>query len=86
MPQNEMLVVEEIKEANTFGVSADTTPDLSKRDQMATVFRYVNANGDAKEKVLFVKAYISVLISLLVLAITKRISFYLNILYLGFGH
>ena len=59
MPQNEMLVVEEIKEANTFGVSADTTPDLSKRDQMATVFRYVNANGDAKKRFCSLSVYFS---------------------------
>ena len=64
--QNEMIelladdvrqrVVQEIKEAHMFGVSADTTPDLSRRDQMAVVCRYVNAGGDAKERLLSMKS------------------------------
>ena len=67
--QNEMIklladdvrqrIVDEIKEANMFGVSADTTSDLSKRDQMAVVCRYVNADGDPKERLLSIKSTVS---------------------------
>lgn len=63
--QNEMIhlladdvrrqVVKEIKDAKMFSVSADTTPDLSKKDQLAVVCRYVNADGDAKERLLSLK-------------------------------
>ena len=42
-----------------FGVSADTTPDLSKRDQMAVVCRYVNTDGDPKERLLSIKSTVS---------------------------
>ena len=49
-------IIEEIKEASMFGVSADTTPDLSKRDQMAIVCRYVNADGAPKERLLSMKS------------------------------
>ena len=64
--QNEMIklladdirqrIVEEVKEENMFGVSADTTPDLSKRDQMAVVCRYVNPDSDTKERLLSMKS------------------------------
>ena len=67
--QNEMIkllsddvrqrIVDEIKEATMFGVSADTTPDLSKRDQMAVVCRYVNTDGDPKERLLSIKSTVS---------------------------
>ena len=49
-------VVKEIKDAKMFGVSADTTPDLSRKDQLAVVCRYVNADGDAKERLLCMKS------------------------------
>ena len=61
--QNEMMellvddvrqrIVDEIKEASMFGVSADTTPDLSKRDQMTVVCRYENADGDPRKTSLY---------------------------------
>ena len=35
------IVISEVKSAGMFGVSADTTPDLSRRDQLAVVVRYV---------------------------------------------
>lgn len=67
--QNEMIqlpaedfrqrIVEEIKCANMFGVSADTTPDLFRREQMAVVRRYVNADGDTNERLLSLKITIS---------------------------
>ena len=66
--QNEMIkllsdgvrqrIVDEIKEATMFGVSADI-PDLSKRDQMAVVCRYVNTDGDPKERLLSIKCTVS---------------------------
>ena len=47
--QNEMIdilgdnvrneVIREVKEAQMYGVSADTTPDVSKHDQLAVVVR-----------------------------------------------
>ena len=52
-------IVDEIKEANMFGVSADTTPDLSKQDQMAVVCRYVNTDGNPKERLLSIKSTVS---------------------------
>ena len=67
--QNEMIelladdvrqrIADEIKEANMFGVSADTTPDLSKQDQMAVVCRYVNTDGNPKETLLSIKSIVS---------------------------
>jgi hypothetical protein len=49
-------VVKEIKDAKMFGVYADTTPDLSRKDQLAMVCRYVNEDGDAKERLLYIKS------------------------------
>ena len=64
--QNEMIelladdvrqrIVDEIKKASMFGLSAETAPDLFKRDQMAVVCRYVNADGDPKERLLSIKS------------------------------
>ena len=64
--QNEMIqllaedvrrqVVNEIKVAKMFGVSADTTPDLSRKDQLAVVCRYVDEDGGAKERLLCLKS------------------------------
>ena len=64
--QNEMIelladdvrqrIVDEIKKASMFGFSAETAPNLSKRDQMAVVCRYVNADGDPKERLLSIKS------------------------------
>ena len=51
--------MDEINEASMFGVSADTTPDLSKRNQMAVVCRYVNTDGDPKERLLSIKSIVS---------------------------
>ncbi len=64
--QNEMMqllgdevrkrIITEVKEAGFFGVSADTTPDLSHKDQMATVCRYIDSCGDAKERLISMKS------------------------------
>ena len=39
-----------------FGVYADTTPDLSRKDQLAVVCRYVNEDDDSKERLLCIKS------------------------------
>lgn len=49
--QNEMIgllggavraqVINEVKDAEMFAISSDTTPDLSNHDQMAVIVRYV---------------------------------------------
>ena len=53
--QNEMIsllgdtvrkkVITEVKDAGMCGLSADTTPDLSRHDQLAVVIRYVKETG-----------------------------------------
>ena len=53
--QNEMIsllgdavrkkVITEVKYAGMYGLSADTTPDLSRHDQLAVVIRYVNESS-----------------------------------------
>ena len=53
--QNEMIsllgdavrkkVITEVKDAGMYGLSADTTPDLSRHDQLAVVIRYVKETG-----------------------------------------
>ena len=67
--QNEMIqlladdlkakTVEEIKEAKMFGVSVGTTPDVSKKDQMAVICRYVDVKDGVKERLLSIKAVAS---------------------------
>ena len=49
-------VVKEIKDTNMHSISADTTPDLSGKDQLAIVCRYVNEDGDANERLLCMKS------------------------------
>eukprot|EP00794_Sanderia_malayensis_P008509 gene8509-9422_t len=63
--QNEMIalladevrqnVIMDIKQAGMFSFSADTTPDLSKFDQMAVVCRITGADGLVKERLLAIK-------------------------------
>ena len=53
--QNEMIsllgdavrkkVITKVKDAGMCGLSADTTPDLSRQDQLAVVIRYVKETG-----------------------------------------
>ena len=42
-------VINEIKDAGMFSTSADTTPDLSKKDKMALICCYVNKEGIVKK-------------------------------------
>lgn len=63
--QNEMIkilgdavrskVIAEVEAAGMFGVSADTTPDLSHHDQLAVVTRYVTPDMVPHERLLAVK-------------------------------
>eukprot|EP00794_Sanderia_malayensis_P019802 gene19802-21742_t len=48
-------IVNHIKSAKMYGISADTTPDLSKKDQMAVVCRYIDMEGDLKERLVAMK-------------------------------
>ena len=64
--QNEMIqliaddvnksIIQEIDNASLFAVSADTTPDLSNKDQMAIVCRFVDSNGFPKERLVNLEA------------------------------
>ncbi|KAL4118970.1 hypothetical protein QTP88_011848 [Uroleucon formosanum] len=46
------IIAKEIKEANIYSVSADTTPDISHQDRLAVCVRYVNSQGKAVERLL----------------------------------
>lgn len=46
------IIVNEIKEANIYSISADTTPDISHEDRLAICTRYVNNQGKAVERLL----------------------------------
>ncbi|XP_035210179.1 uncharacterized protein LOC118184582 [Stegodyphus dumicola] len=49
-------IVTEIKEAKYYGVTVDSTPDVSHTDQLSIVIRYVSKTGDIYERFLmFVK-------------------------------
>ena len=38
-------VITEVKDARMYGLSADTTPEFSRHDQLAVVIRYVKEAG-----------------------------------------
>lgn len=42
-------IVAEIKKAKFFAICLDTTPDLSKQDQLSFIARYVKDNGEVTE-------------------------------------
>ncbi|XP_035218796.1 uncharacterized protein LOC118192029 [Stegodyphus dumicola] len=49
-------IVTEIKEAKYYGITVDSTPDVSHTDQLSIVIRYVSKTGDIYERFLmFVK-------------------------------
>lgn len=60
--QNEMIhtiaellrkfITAEIKEAGYFAISMDTTPDLSRNEQLSFVIRYVSKDGEINESLL----------------------------------
>ncbi|KAL4130596.1 hypothetical protein QTP88_008017 [Uroleucon formosanum] len=45
-------VIEEVKNAEMYSVLADTTPDITHQDKLATCVRYVDNNGNVKERLL----------------------------------
>lgn len=45
-------IISEIKEAGIYSIMADTTPDLSNRDQMSICVRYVDANAKVWERLI----------------------------------
>ncbi|KAL4098192.1 hypothetical protein QTP88_022840 [Uroleucon formosanum] len=45
-------VIEEVKNAEIYSVLADTTPDITHQDRLAICVRYVNNNGNVKERLL----------------------------------
>jgi len=61
-PQNEFIellgketrniIANEIKEANIYSVSADTTPDISHQDRLSVRIHYVNSQGKVVERLL----------------------------------
>ena len=67
--QNEMIqllgqevrnkILDEIKSAGMFAVSADTTPDASHKDQMTVVCRIAGVDGKPKERLLAMKVVTS---------------------------
>ena len=48
-------IVQEVKNAEFFSVSADTTPDVTHQDRISNAIRYVNFNGEPCERLLEVK-------------------------------
>ena len=48
-------IILDIKQAGMFSVSADTTPDLSKSDQMTVVCRFIGTDDTPKERLLAMK-------------------------------
>lgn len=45
-------VIAEIKEADVYSIMADTTLDISHRDQLSVCIRYVNSSGEVSERLL----------------------------------
>ncbi|CAB4038232.1 Hypothetical predicted protein, partial [Paramuricea clavata] len=50
--QVQKRVTKEIKEAGMYSVMADTTPDVSHKDRLAVACRYVDANGQPRERLM----------------------------------
>ena len=49
------MIVAEVKNAEFFSVSADTTPDVTHQDRISNVVRFVNSDGDPCERLIEVK-------------------------------
>lgn len=45
-------VIEEVKNAEIYSVLADTIPDITYQDRLEIWVRYVNNNGNVKERLL----------------------------------
>ena len=51
----ENRITKEINDADVFSIMADTTPDVSQKDQMSVICRYINVNGGVCEHVIDIK-------------------------------
>ncbi|XP_050064221.1 zinc finger MYM-type protein 1-like [Aphis gossypii] len=45
-------IVKEVNDANMYSIMADTTPDMSNRDQMSVCVRYVDSSGKVLERLI----------------------------------
>ena len=45
-------IVHEVNQSGTYGVVADTTPDVAHLDQLTVAVRYVDSEGDPKERLI----------------------------------
>lgn len=45
-------IIEEVKEAGMYSIMADTTPDLSHKDQLSVCLRYVNSKAEVCERLI----------------------------------
>lgn len=45
-------IIAEITEAKYFSIIVDSTPDISKQDQLTVVIRYIKPNGNSVERFL----------------------------------
>ena len=45
-------IIQEVSKSELFSVMADTTPDISNKDQLAVCIRYIGSNGKANERLL----------------------------------
>ncbi|XP_028418765.1 zinc finger MYM-type protein 1-like [Dendronephthya gigantea] len=50
--QLQKQIAKEIEEAHMYSVMADTTPDVSHKDRLALACRYVDANGQPRERLM----------------------------------
>lgn len=46
------IILDDIKKAMYFSISVDSTPDISHVDQLVLIIRYLNENGEIKERFL----------------------------------
>ncbi|KAF0713740.1 zinc finger MYM-type protein 1-like, partial [Aphis craccivora] len=50
--ENRQIIIQEIQNSELFAVMADTTPDISMKDQLAVCLRYVDQKGITNERLL----------------------------------
>lgn len=50
--QVQKRVIQEIKDAGMYSIMADTTPDVSHKDRLAIACRYVDAEGQPRERLM----------------------------------
>ncbi|XP_065656431.1 uncharacterized protein LOC136081928 isoform X1 [Hydra vulgaris] len=50
--ENRKTIIQEVSKSELFSVMADTTPDISNKNQLAVCIRYIDSNGKANERLL----------------------------------